>query len=53
MERSKGLCYFRTKQPLIKGKNLVETLRLLDSDNELDRKFLVLKDAIGFLEEQK
>lgn len=42
---AKGFVDFRTKQPLIKGKNLVETLRLLDSDNELDRKFLVLKDA--------
>ena len=50
---AKGFVDFRTKQPLIKGKNLVETLRLLDSDNELDRKFLVLKDAIGFLEEQE
>lgn len=50
---AKGFVDFRTKQPLIKGKNLVETLRLLDSDNELDRKFLVLKDANGFLEEQE
>ena len=50
---AKGFVDFRTRQPLIKGKNLVETLRLLDSDNELDRKFLVLKDAIGFLEEQE
>lgn len=50
---AKGFVDFRTKQPLIKGKNLVETLRLLDSDNELYRKFLVLKDAIGFLEEQE
>lgn len=50
---AKGFVDFRTKQPLVKGKNLVETLRLLDSDNELDRKFLVLKDAIGFLEEQE
>ena len=50
---AKGFVDFRTKQPLIKGKNLVGTLRLLDSDNELDRKFLVLKDAIGFLEEQE
>lgn len=50
---AKGFVDFCTKQPLIKSKNLVETLRLLDSDNELDRKFLVLKDAIGFLEEQE
>ena len=50
---AKGFVGFCTKQPLIKNKNLVETLRLLDSDNELDRKFLVLKDAIGFLEEQE
>lgn len=50
---AKGFVDFRTKQPLIEGKSLVETLRLLDTDNELDRKFLVLKDAAGYLEEQE
>lgn len=50
---AKGFVDFRTKQPLIEGKSLVETLRLLDTDNELDRKFLVLKDAYGYLEEQE
>lgn len=50
---AKGFVDFRTKQPLIEGKNLVETLRLLDTDNELDRKFLVLKDISGYLEEQE
>lgn len=50
---AKGFVDFRTKQPLIEGKSLVETLRLLDTDNELDRKFLVLKDSAGYLEEQE
>lgn len=50
---AKGFVDFRTKCPLISGKSLVETLRLLDTDNELDRKFLVLKDASGYLEEQE
>lgn len=50
---AKGFVDFRTKQPLIDGKSLVETLRLLDTDNELDRKFLVLKDVSGYLEEQE
>lgn len=39
---ARGFVDFRTKQPLIEGKSLIETLRLLDTDNELDRKFLVL-----------
>ncbi len=50
---ARGFVDFRTKQPLIEGKSLIETLRLLDTDNELDRKFLVLKDASGYLEEQE
>lgn len=50
---AKGFVDFRTKQSLIKGKSLVETLRLLDADNELDRKFLVLKDITGYLEENE
>ena len=50
---AKGFVDFRTKQPLIDDKKLAETLRLLDDDNELDRKFLVLKDVSGYLEEKE
>ena len=50
---AKGFVDFHTKQTLIAGKGLAETLRLLDADNELDRKFLVLKDVSGYLEEQE
>lgn len=49
---AKGFVDFRTKKVLIKGKSLADTLRLLDADNELDRKFLVLKDVACYLEEQ-
>ncbi len=48
---AKGFVEFSTKSPLIEGKSLAETLHLLDTDNELDRKFLVLKDVSGYLEE--
>lgn len=50
---AKGFVEFGTKSTLIEGKKLVETLRLLDTDNELDRKFLVLKDVSGYLEENE
>ncbi|MCM1315982.1 MAG: AAA family ATPase [Muribaculaceae bacterium] len=50
---AKGFVDFRTKRPLIEGKGLVETLRLLDTDDELERKFLVLKDISSYLEEQE
>ncbi|MDY4413887.1 MAG: AAA family ATPase [Ruminococcus sp.] len=50
---AKGFVDFRTKQPLIDDKKLAETLRLLDDNNELDRKFLVLKDVSGYLEEKE
>lgn len=50
---AKGFVDFHTKRPLIEGKSLVETLRLFDTDNELDRKFLVLKDISGYIEEQE
>ena len=50
---AKGFVDFRNKQPLIDDKKLAETLRLLDDDNELDRKFLVLKDVSGYLEEKE
>ena len=42
---AKGFVDFRTKQPIIEDKSLAETLKLLDTDKELDRKFLVLKDV--------
>ncbi len=50
---AKGFVDFRTKQPMIEDKSLAETLKLLDTDNELDRKFLVLKDVAGYLEEHE
>jgi len=50
---AKGFIDFKTKQPLIAGKGLAETLRLLNTDDELDRKYLVLKDVAGYLEEQE
>ncbi len=50
---AKGFVEFGTKSTLIEGKTLAETLRLLDTDNELDRKFLVLKDVSGYLEENE
>lgn len=46
-----GFVDFRTKQTLIDGKGLAETLRLLNTDNELDRKLLVLKDVYSYLDE--
>ena len=40
-----GFCEFKTKQSMIADNGLAETLKLLCADNELERKFLVLKDA--------
>lgn len=48
---ARGFVDFKTKQSLIAGKSLAETLKLLNTDNELDRKFLVLKDVTNHLEE--
>lgn len=50
---SQGFCDFRTKQNLIPDKSLAETLSLLCADNELDRKFLVIKDAHLYFEDPK
>ncbi len=50
---AKGFVDFKTRQPLIEGKSLIETLKLLNTDDELDRKYLVLKDIAGYLEEQE
>ena len=48
---ARGFVNFKTKQSLIAGKSLAETLKLLNNDNELDRKFLVLKDVTNHLDE--
>ena len=50
---AKGFVDFKTRQPLIENKSLIETLKLLNTDDELDRKYLVLKDVAGYLEEQE
>jgi len=42
---SQGFCDFKTKQDLISGNSLADTLSLLCGDGELERKFLVIKDA--------
>lgn len=50
---SQGFCDFRTKQNLIPDKSLAEILSLLCADNELDRKFLVIKDAHLYFDDPK
>ncbi|MEE3403219.1 MAG: hypothetical protein VZR73_03960 [Acutalibacteraceae bacterium] len=40
-----GFCSFQTKQSFLEDKSLAETLRMLAADKELERKFLVIKDA--------
>ncbi len=50
---AKGFCDFRTKQELIPGKTLAETLEMLCSEDELDRKFLVIKDVHLYFEDPK
>ena len=49
---SQGFCDFRTKQSFF-DKSLAETLSLLCTDNELDRKFLVIKDAHLYFDDPK
>jgi len=46
-----GFVDFRTKQPLIDGKSLAATLKLLNIEDELDRKLLVLKDVYSYLDD--
>lgn len=46
-----GFVDFKNKKTLIGNKSLVETLKLLNIDNELDRKLLVLKDVYNHLDE--
>ena len=50
---SQGFCDFKTKQNLIPGNGLAETLSLLCADNELERKFFVIKDAHLFFDDPK
>ncbi|HOO07815.1 MAG TPA: AAA family ATPase [Ruminococcus sp.] len=50
---SQGFCDFKTKKDFIAGKGLADTLSLLCADNELDRKYLVIKDAHLFFEDPK
>ena len=50
---SQGFCDFKTKQNLIPDNGLAETLSLLSADNELDRKFFVIKDAHLFFDDPK
>ena len=42
---SKGFCDFKTKRTLIEKNSLADTLQLLSENDELERKFLVIKDA--------
>ena len=46
-----GFCSFKTKQAFMDDKSLAETLRMLASDSELERKFLVIKDAHLYLDD--
>lgn len=48
---SQGFCDFKTKQVFIPENNLSSTLRLLCADDELDRKFFVIKDAHLYFED--
>lgn len=46
-----GYCKFDNKQSELPDKSLAETLRLLAEKNELNRRFLVLKDAHLFMDD--
>lgn len=48
-----GFVDFRSKRTLITDKGLADTLKMLSADDELDRKFLVLKDAHLHFEDPK
>ena len=50
---AKGFCDFSTKQPLIPDKSLSETLNMLSDKGELERKYLVIKDAHLYLDDPK
>ncbi|MBR3447793.1 MAG: AAA family ATPase [Oscillospiraceae bacterium] len=46
-----GFCRFQTKQSFLEDKSLADTLKMLAADTELDRKFLVIKDAHLYLDD--
>lgn len=48
---SQGFCDFKTKRTFIENSSLADTLRRLCADDELDRKFLVIKDAHLYFED--
>ncbi len=48
---SQGFCDFKTKRTLIENSSLADTLRRHCANNELDRKFLVIKDAHLYFED--
>lgn len=50
---SQGFCDFKTKRVLIPENDLQSTLNLLCADNELDRKFFVIKDAHLYFDDPK
>ena len=50
---SESFCDFKTMRVLIPENDLPSTLSLLCADNELDRKFLVIKDAHLYFEDPK
>lgn len=50
---AKGFCDFQNKSVLIPDKALSDTLELLCADEELNRKFLVIKDAHLYLDDPK
>ena len=50
---SQGFCDFKTKRTLIPENDLPSTLNLLCADNELDRKFFVIKDAHLYFDNPK
>lgn len=48
---SQGFCDFKSKVCQIPNQSLADTLKMLCGDNELDRKFLVIKDAHLYFED--
>lgn len=48
---SRGFCDFRTKSPLLADQSLAETLKTLCVSGDLERRFLVIKDAHLFFDD--
>ena len=48
---SQGFCDFKSKASLIPDQSIADTLKMLCADSELDRKFLVIKDAHLYFED--